>query len=79
MIQEKAMKHSISVQLKANGINEKICADERKLKQVLYNLLSNAVKFTPDGGKVTIKAQNYEFKGNGRKKDRRGKGRPSLS
>jgi signal transduction histidine kinase len=65
------MKHSISVQLKANGINEKICADERKLKQVLYNLLSNAIKFTPDGGKVTIKAQNYEFKGNGRKKDRK--------
>jgi len=29
------------------------------------------MKFTPDGGKVTIKAQNYEFKGNGRKKDRK--------
>ncbi len=30
--------------------------DCRKLKQVLLNLLSNGLKFTPDGGKVTIKA-----------------------
>ncbi len=71
MIKEKAMKHSISVQLKANKISEKICADERKLKQVLYNLLSNAMKFTPDGGKVTIKTENYKFKGNGRKKEKK--------
>ena len=34
-----------------------IRADERKFKQILLNLLSNAVKFTPDGGKVTVRAQ----------------------
>jgi signal transduction histidine kinase len=33
-----------------------LCADERKLKQILVNLLSNAVKFTDPGGTVTIKS-----------------------
>ncbi len=31
-------------------------ADHRKLKQILVNLLSNAIKFTPEGGRVTLKA-----------------------
>jgi two-component system, NarL family, sensor histidine kinase BarA len=30
--------------------------DPGKLRQVLYNLLSNAIKFTPEGGKVSLKA-----------------------
>jgi two-component system, NarL family, sensor histidine kinase BarA len=30
--------------------------DPGKLRQILYNLLSNAVKFTPDGGRVTLRA-----------------------
>jgi two-component system cell cycle sensor histidine kinase PleC len=33
-----------------------IVADRRALKQVLINLLSNAVKFTPERGKVTMRA-----------------------
>ena len=34
-----------------------VIADERKVKQIIFNLLSNAVKFTPDKGKVGIRAQ----------------------
>ncbi len=31
--------------------------DKRALKQILLNLLSNAVKFTPEGGKVSVRAR----------------------
>jgi two-component system cell cycle sensor histidine kinase PleC len=32
-------------------------ADRRAVKQIVINLLSNAVKFTPDGGRVTVRAR----------------------
>jgi len=35
-------------------------ADELKIKEVLYNLLSNAVKFTPEGGKIGMRAQKAD-------------------
>ena len=31
--------------------------DSGKLRQVIYNLLSNAIKFTPEGGRVTLRAR----------------------
>ena len=31
--------------------------DPGKLRQVIYNLLSNAIKFTPEGGRVSLRAQ----------------------
>ena len=32
-------------------------ADELKTKEIIYNLLSNAIKFTPDGGKIGMRAR----------------------
>ena len=32
-------------------------ADELRFRQIVLNLLSNAVKFTPDGGRITISAE----------------------
>jgi two-component system cell cycle sensor histidine kinase PleC len=32
-------------------------ADRRTVKQIVINLLSNAVKFTPDGGRITVRAR----------------------
>src|SRR6266481_641323 len=35
----------------------RVTADHRLLKQIILNLLSNAVKFTPEGGRITIRAR----------------------
>ncbi|MCC6193603.1 MAG: GAF domain-containing protein [Burkholderiales bacterium] len=56
LIRERAMKHGIALALDAAPELGQITADERKFKQILLNLLSNAVKFTPDGGRVEVKA-----------------------
>ncbi|HET7666580.1 MAG TPA: GAF domain-containing protein [Mycobacterium sp.] len=56
MVRDRAASHGITVTVEmADGI-ETIDADELRFKQVVLNLLSNAVKFTPDGGKVSLRA-----------------------
>ena len=56
-VKEKALKHNIEILLEITKEVGYICADERKVRQIIFNLLSNAVKFTPDGGKVGINAR----------------------
>lgn len=34
-----------------------ITTDPRKFQQIIFNFLSNAVKFTPEGGRVTLRAE----------------------
>ncbi len=46
----------LSVTLDFLGILPKVLADEARLSQVFLNLLDNAVKYTPEGGRVVIKA-----------------------
>ncbi len=37
-----------------------VCADSRRLKQILLNLLSNAIKFTPNDGEVSVSVQSVD-------------------
>ncbi|MFA5176804.1 MAG: ATP-binding protein [Candidatus Omnitrophota bacterium] len=58
LLQEKALKHNISLSLAVEPrADMNILADAKKLKQIMFNLLTNAVKFTPDGGSVEISAK----------------------
>jgi PAS domain S-box-containing protein len=56
LVRERAGRKAITLQATVDGRVSSVCADERKIKQVLLNLLSNAIKFTPEGGRVDIRA-----------------------
>jgi signal transduction histidine kinase len=55
-VRERATRHGITLDLAVDERLGDFVGDERKIKQVLLNLLSNAVKFTPEGGRIEIKA-----------------------
>jgi GAF domain-containing protein len=56
IVRERAARHGITLRAELPKDLPPVEADERKVKQILYNLLSNAVKFTPDGGRVEVRA-----------------------
>jgi signal transduction histidine kinase len=56
LVRERALRRGIALH---HAIDERVAeirADERKVKQVLLNLLSNAIKFTPEGGRIEVRA-----------------------
>jgi two-component system, NtrC family, sensor kinase len=56
LVRERAGRRGIALGRKVDVQVGAILADERKVKQVLLNLLSNAIKFTPEGGRVDVRA-----------------------
>jgi signal transduction histidine kinase len=59
LVRERAHRRSIELQRDVDAQLGVVRADERKVKQVLLNLLSNALKFTPEGGRVAVRATMY--------------------
>jgi len=56
LVRERASRRSIVLGRAIDDPLGTIRADERKVKQVLLNLLSNALKFTPEGGRIDVRA-----------------------
>jgi signal transduction histidine kinase len=57
MFRQQAEKKNIDLKIIADPAGPTVRQDPGKLHQILSNLLSNAVKFTPEGGRVTLKAE----------------------
>jgi signal transduction histidine kinase len=56
LVRERAQRRGVTLGCTIGDGLGTIRADERKVKQVLLNLLSNAIKFTPEGGRVDVRA-----------------------
>ena len=56
LVRERALRRGITLEQSIDSRLGEIQGDERKIKQVLLNLLSNAIKFTPEGGRVGVRA-----------------------
>jgi len=52
-----ADKKQLQVQLAVDGQLPTMYSDAGKIQQILYNLMSNAIKFTPEGGRITLRAE----------------------
>ena len=55
-----AAKRKITLRVELDQTLDRVYLDPMRLKQVLYNYLSNAVKFTPEGGRVVLRARADE-------------------
>ena len=60
LVRERASRREIDVKLIVDEGIGALRADERKVKQVMLNLLSNAIKFTPEGGRVDVRARSAD-------------------
>jgi signal transduction histidine kinase len=57
LMKEQAQAGKIDLRKDVPATPLRIDADQRAMKQILLNLLSNAIKFTPEGGRVSVRAQ----------------------
>ena len=60
LIRERATRKGLALDTHVDPVLGGVRGDQRKIKQVLVNLLSNAVKFTPEGGRIEVRAQRVD-------------------
>ena len=56
LVRERSLRHGDARAGRGSGPRRAGCR-RTQFKQILVNLLSNAVKFTPDGGRIEVKAR----------------------
>ncbi len=54
-----AEQKSVQLEIEMNTKYQTFQSDKHRLGQILKNMISNAIKFTPEGGKVTIQANDF--------------------
>ncbi len=61
LMQEQIRERKIDFSMDVHSITrEYVYADTLKARQILLNILSNAIKFTPEGGRVSLRALQLE-------------------
>ena len=60
LVENMVSKKKIEMLLEIDEDLPDIEADELKVKEIIYNLISNAVKFTPEGGKIGMRARKAD-------------------
>jgi len=60
LVADMAGKKKLQLLLEIDEDLPDIEADELKVKEIIYNLLSNVVKFTPEGGKIGMRAKKID-------------------
>jgi signal transduction histidine kinase len=55
--QQRAEEHSLRIEVDVPEKLPPILADRRNMEEVLINLITNAIKYSPEGGRILIKAQ----------------------
>jgi len=57
LLRAPATRYGVALSLEVDPALGAVTADQRKVKQILLNLVSNALKFTPEGGRVALRAR----------------------